>query len=214
MDNRQLLLRGLPKIDELLLDEQLVFFMESTPRSVVVDAAREIIDELRREILSGEREDTPEKDELIAEICDRITGKKKRNLRTLINATGVVLHTNLGRSNLCRAAVESVTAVADSYSNLEYDLKRGSPRPAPRSCGEDHCKDHRSGSCHGSQQQCGSHHAVPFRHGLWKGSHHIQRRAGGDRRLLRIPEIMEQSGAHLKEVGTTIRRSRRITERL
>ena len=99
MDNRQLLLRGLPKIDELLLDEQLVFFMESTPRSVVVDAAREIIDELRREILSGEREDTPEKDELIAEICDRITGKKKRNLRTLINATGVVLHTNLGRSN-------------------------------------------------------------------------------------------------------------------
>lgn len=93
MDNRQLLLRGLPKIDELLLDEQLVFFMESTPRSVVVDAAREIIDELRREILSGEREDTPEKDELIAEICDRITGKKKRNLRTLINATGVVLHT-------------------------------------------------------------------------------------------------------------------------
>lgn len=125
MDNRQLLLRGLPKIDELLLDEQLVFFMESTPRSVVVDAAREIIDELRREILSGEREDTPEKDELIAEICDRITGKKKRNLRTLINATGVVLHTNLGRSNLCRAAVESVTAVADSYSNLEYDLKKG-----------------------------------------------------------------------------------------
>ena len=125
MDNRQLLLRGLPKIDELLLDEQLVFFMESTPRSVVVDAAREIIDELRREILSGEREDAPEKDELIAEICDRITGKKKRNLRTLINATGVVLHTNLGRSNLCRAAVESVTAVADSYSNLEYDLKKG-----------------------------------------------------------------------------------------
>ena len=100
MDNRQLLLRGLPKIDELLLDEQLVFFMESTPRSVVVDAAREIIDELRREILSGEREDTPEKDELIAEICDRITGKKKRNLRTLINATGVVLHTNLGRAPL------------------------------------------------------------------------------------------------------------------
>ena len=59
MDNRQLLLRGLPKIDELLLDEQLVFFMESTPRSVVVDAAREIIDELRREILSGERSTPP-----------------------------------------------------------------------------------------------------------------------------------------------------------
>ena len=63
MDNRQLLLRGLPKIDELLLDEQLVFFMESTPRSVVVDAAREIIDELRREILSGEREELKDADQ-------------------------------------------------------------------------------------------------------------------------------------------------------
>lgn len=81
MDNRQLLLRGLPKIDELLLDEQLVFFMESTPRSVVVDAAREIIDELRREILSGEREDTPEKDELIAEICDPDHRKEKKKLK-------------------------------------------------------------------------------------------------------------------------------------
>ena len=81
MDNRQLLLRGLPKIDELLLDEQLVFFMESTPRSVVVDAAREIIDELReREILSGEREDTPEKDELIAEICESDHKERKREI--------------------------------------------------------------------------------------------------------------------------------------
>lgn len=79
MDNRQLLLRGLPKIDELLLDEQLVFFMESTPRSVVVDAAREIIDELRREILSGEREDTPEKDELIARSA---TGSQERKKET------------------------------------------------------------------------------------------------------------------------------------
>lgn len=52
--------------------------MESTPRSVVVDAAREIIDELRREILSGEREDTPEKDELIAEICGPGSQERKR----------------------------------------------------------------------------------------------------------------------------------------
>ena len=125
MENRQLLLRGIPKIDELLLDEQLVFFMETTPRSVVVDAAREIIDRMRKEILAGTLDEIPEKDELISEICETITGKKKKNLRTLVNATGVVLHTNLGRANLCRSAVESVLSVADSYSNLEYDVKKG-----------------------------------------------------------------------------------------
>ena len=203
MDNRQLLLRGLPKIDELLLDEQLVFFMESTPRSVVVDAAREIIDELRREILSGEREDTPEKDELIAEICDRITGKKKRNLRTLINATGVVLHTNLGRSNLCRAAVESVTAVADSYSNLEYDLKRGA-----RGLRHDHVEKIIAKITGAEAAMVVNNNAAATMlclSAMAFGKEVITSRGelveiGGS---FRIPEIMEQSGAHLKEVGTT-----------
>ena len=201
MDNRQLLLRGLPKIDELLLDEQLVFFMESTPRSVVVDAAREIIDELRREILSGEREDTPEKDELIAEICDRITGKKKRNLRTLINATGVVLHTNLGRSNLCRAAVESVTAVADSYSNLEYDLKKGA-----RGLRHDHVEKIIAKITGAEAAMVVNNNAAATMlclSAMAFGKEVITSRGelveiGGS---FRIPEIMEQS--HLKEVGTT-----------
>ena len=203
MDNRQLLLRGLPKIDELLLDEQLVFFMESTPRSVVVDAAREIIDELRREILSGEREDTPEKDELIAEICDRITGKKKRNLRTLINATGVVLHTNMGRSNLCRAAVESVTAVADSYSNLEYDLKKGA-----RGLRHDHVEKIIAKITGAEAAMVVNNNAAATMlclSAMAFGKEVITSRGelveiGGS---FRIPEIMEQSGAHLKEVGTT-----------
>ena len=203
MDNRQLLLRGLPKIDELLLDEQLVFFMESTPRSVVVDAAREIIDELRREILSGEREDTPEKDELIAEICDRITGKKKRNLRTLINATGVVLHTNLGRSNLCRAAVESVTAVADSYSNLEYDLKKGA-----RGLRHDHVEKIIAKITGAEAAMVVNNNAAATMlclSAMAFGKEVITSRGelveiGGS---FRNPEIMEQSGAHLKEVGTT-----------
>ena len=203
MDNRQLLLRGLPKIDELLLDEQLVFFMESTPRSVVVDAAREIIDELRREILSGEREDTPEKDELIAEICDRITGKKKRNLRTLINATGVVLHTNLGRSNLCRAAVESVTAVADSYSNLEYDLKKGA-----RGLRHDHVEKIIAKITGAEAAMVVNNNAAATMlclSAMAFGKEVITSRGelveiGGS---FRIPEIMEQSGAHLKDVGTT-----------
>ena len=120
MGNKLNLLRGIPKIDELLLDEQLIFFMETTPRAVVVDAAREIIDGLRKEILADNRDCIPDKRELISEICSRISGKKKHNLRTLINATGVVLHTNLGRSNLCKTAVESVLAVIDSVRLIVF----------------------------------------------------------------------------------------------
>lgn len=203
MENRQMLLRGLPKIDELLLDEQLVFFMETTPRSVVVDAARELIDELRKEILSGERESVPEKEELISEICENITGKKKRNLRPLINATGVVLHTNLGRANLCRAAVESVLSVCDSYSNLEYDLKKGG-----RGVRHDHIEKIISRITGAEAAMVVNNNAAATMlclSALAYGKEVVTSRGelveiGGS---FRIPEIMEQSGAHLKEVGTT-----------
>jgi len=203
MDNRQKLLRGLPKIDELLLDEQLVFFMETTPRSVVVDAARELIDEIRKDILSGELEAVPEKEELIGEICERITGKKKRNLRPLINATGVVLHTNLGRANLCKAAVESVLSVADSYSNLEYDLKKGG-----RGLRHDHIEKIITKITGAEAAMVVNNNAAATMlclSALAYGKEVITSRGelveiGGS---FRIPEIMEQSGAHLKEVGTT-----------
>lgn len=203
MDNRQRILRGLPKIDELLLDEQLVFFMESTPRAVVVDAAREIIDRTRKEILSGELDRVPEREELVAGICQRITGKKKHSLRTLINATGVVLHTNLGRANLCRAAVERVLAVSDSYSNLEYDIKKGS-----RGLRHDHVEKIITQITGAEAAMVVNNNAAATMlclSAMAQGKEVITSRGelveiGGS---FRIPEIMEQSGAHLKEVGTT-----------
>lgn len=203
MENRQTLLRGLPKIDELLLDERLVFFMESTPRAVVVDTAREIIDDLRKDILSGEKEEIPDRDEIVSEICERITGKKKHNLRTLINATGVVLHTNLGRANLCRAAVESVLSVADSYSNLEYDIKKGA-----RGSRHDHVEKIITRITGAEAAMVVNNNAAATMlclSAMAAGKEVITSRGelveiGGS---FRIPDIMEQSGAHLKEVGTT-----------
>ncbi len=203
MENRQSLLRGIPKIDELLLDEQLVFFMESTPRAVVVDTAREIIDDLRKDILSGEKDEIPDRDEIVSEICERITGKKKHNLRTLINATGVVLHTNLGRANLCRAAVESVLSVADSYSNLEYDIKKGA-----RGSRHDHVEKIITRITGAEAAMVVNNNAAATMlclSAMAAGKEVITSRGelveiGGS---FRIPDIMEQSGAHLKEVGTT-----------
>ena len=75
------------------------FFTESTPRAVIVDSVREVIDELRKDILEGRRSQVGTKETLMTEIVARITGKKKKSLRRVINATGVVLHTNLGRAN-------------------------------------------------------------------------------------------------------------------
>lgn len=203
MENMQKLLRGLPKIDELLLDEQLVFFMESTPRAVVVNAAREIIDRLRKEILAGNVEEIPDRSALIAEICETITGKKKRNLRTLINATGVILHTNLGRANLCPAAVESVMAVADSYSNLEYDVKKGA-----RGSRHDHVEKIIARITGAEAAMVVNNNAAATMlclSSMAYGKEVVTSRGelveiGGS---FRIPDIMEQSGAHLKEVGTT-----------
>ena len=203
MENRQSLLRGLPKIDELLLDEQLIFFMETTPRAVVVNAAREIIDNMRKQILSGERSEIPSRTAIIEEICDTVTGKKKRNLRTLINATGVVLHTNLGRANLCKNAVESVMAVADSYSNLEYDVKKGA-----RGSRHDHVEKIIAKITGAEAAMVINNNAAATMlclSALAFGKEVITSRGelveiGGS---FRIPDIMEQSGAILKEVGTT-----------
>ena len=203
MENRQKLLRGLPKIDELLLDEQLIFFMESTPRSVVVNAAREIIDTMRKQILSGELAEIPSRTVMIEEICETVTGKKKRNLRTLINATGVILHTNLGRANLCKAAVESVMAVADSYSNLEYDVKKGA-----RGSRHDHVEKIIAKITGAEAAMVVNNNAAATMlclSALAFSKEVVTSRGelveiGGS---FRIPDIMEQSGAILKEVGTT-----------
>ncbi len=203
MDNKQNILREIPKIDELLMDEQLIFFMETTPRAVVVDAAREVIEGIRKEVLTEHMEEVPDREEIVEEICRRVTGKKKKNLKRLVNATGVVLHTNLGRARLCKGAVESVLSVADSYSNLEYDVKKGT-----RGSRHDHVEQI-------IRQITGAEAAMVVNNNAAATMLCLSAMAYGKEVIVsrgelveiggsfRIPEIMEQSGAHLKEVGTT-----------
>ena len=126
MGKNQELLRKLPKIDEMLQDEHLIFFTEIMPRQVVVETLREVIDMVRREIIDGRREEIPAVEELAGLVKQRVFEEQGKSLRRVINATGVVLHTNLGRANLSRRACESVLEAAGYYSNLEYDIKKGS----------------------------------------------------------------------------------------
>src|SRR5688572_31019781 len=111
-------LQALPKIDDLLRRPELA--AADLPRWALLDAARGAVEERRRELLDGG-------DEVSAEVRDdEVLARARRllrpSLRPVINATGVVLHTNLGRAPLAARALERVVEVARGYSNLEYTV--------------------------------------------------------------------------------------------
>ena len=197
------LLRAIPKIDEVLQNERLFFFMENTPRAVVVDTVREVIDNLREEILSGKLEAALSIDELIVRIHGRMILKSRKNLRRVINATGVILHTNLGRANLSKRAINAVCDVAGSYSNLEYDLKKGA-----RGSRYEHVEGLINKILGTEAAMVVNNNAAATMlclSAMAKGKEVIVSRGelveiGGS---FRIPDIMEESGAILREVGTT-----------
>ncbi len=138
-------------------------------------------------------------------IRDALAMRQRRSLRPVINATGVILHTNLGRAPLATAAVEAIRDVADGYSNLEYDLDRGT-------------RGSRYAHCVGLLRELtGAEDALVVNNGaaalvlalntLAEGQLAIVSRGelveiGGS---FRIPDIMAKSGARLAEVGTTNR---------
>ena len=201
MGKNQELLRKLPKIDEMLQDEHLIFFTEIMPRQVVVETLREVIDMVRREIIDGRREEIPAVEELAGLVKQRVFEEQGKSLRRVINATGVVLHTNLGRANLSRRACESVLEAAGYYSNLEYDIKKGS-----RGSRHDHVEQLIRKITGAQAAMVVNNNAAATMlclSALARGKEVITSRGelveiGGS---FRIPEIMEESGAHLLEVG-------------
>ena len=203
MGKNQELLRKIPKIDEMLQDEHLIFFTEIMPRQVVVETLREVIDMVRREIIDGRREEIPAVEELAGLVKQRVFEEQGKSLRRVINATGVVLHTNLGRANLSRRACESVLEAAGYYSNLEYDIKKGS-----RGSRHDHVEQLIRKITGAQAAMVVNNNAAATMlclSALARGKEVITSRGelveiGGS---FRIPEIMEESGAHLLEVGAT-----------
>ena len=122
--NKNEILRKIPQVDEILKDEKLASVVESTPHDFLVSCIREVLVDLRANILNGV-EDKIDKDSLAEKIKDKVSKKSKRSLRRVINATGTVLHTNLGRAVISKDAVNAMMDVACNYSNLEYDIKAG-----------------------------------------------------------------------------------------
>ena len=122
--NKNEILRKIPQVDEILKDDKLRSLVISIPHDFLVSCIREVIIDVRSNILNG-IEDDIDKDDIIEKIKSKVEKKSKRSLKKVINATGTVLHTNLGRAILSKSAVEAIEEVACSYSNLEYDIKKG-----------------------------------------------------------------------------------------
>ena len=126
------LLRGLPKIDEVLKQESLVVLSEEKGDLMVTEAVRAVIAGLRASILDLSDKKAEEFDvsaleiEAVAKAAEsKVLRDEELNLYPLINATGTILHTNLGRAPLCRDAVENVARVSRGYSDLEYNVPKG-----------------------------------------------------------------------------------------
>ena len=115
------LLRGLPAVDAVLRSPAAQALVSRHGTKATTSVAREVLERAREEILAGGEPEVSE-ESVLAEATNILAG---RGLRRVVNATGVVLHTNLGRSVLSKRAVEAAVAAATSYSNLEYDLTSG-----------------------------------------------------------------------------------------
>ena len=109
-------LRSLPSVDRLLADERLA----DVPHPLSLAAARVALDRAREEIREGR-----DPGDLVEATLAELASSSRPSLRRVLNATGVLIHTNLGRAPLAQAALDRVAEVGGSYSNLEYDLDAG-----------------------------------------------------------------------------------------
>lgn len=117
------LLRNIPKVDELLAPTHAL--CPDASAAAVTAAVRRTLDTLRESVLSGEAPEIPEISALCALAADAVRRAEMPSLRPVINATGVVLHTNLGRARLSGRAAKAAADAAEHYSTLEYDVKSG-----------------------------------------------------------------------------------------
>ncbi len=201
-------LRGLAAVDEVLREPAVETLLDAYPRDLVVDAVRAVLDRLRREILDGGRR--VEAGELTAaHLVPWVEALLRRattpSLRRVLNATGIVVHTNLGRSVLPDEAVAAVAAAASGYSDLEYSLASGE-----RASRQDHVHDVLCTLTGAEDALVVNNNAAAVLLSLAataRGGEVLVARGQlveiGDG--FRIPDILRESGAELVEVGTTNR---------
>ncbi len=201
-------LRHLPSVDKLLA--QSTSLIETYGRSLTTDAIRSALDAARSSIRIGGT--PPDQAELLQRIADCLREWTQSRPQAVINATGVIIHTNLGRAPLSQVAIEAMMTAAAGYSDLEYDLERGE-RGQRMVAVEDVLK-----------RVTGAEAAFVVNNNAGAVLLALSALASGRGALIsrgqlveigggfRVPDVMEQSGATLLEVGTTNRTHRRDYE--
>lgn len=119
------LLRALPSVSSLLEQDEVREWLHGLPRSAVVMSLKEALAAARRMIRAGRVDSPIELQDLLAAAEHDLTQRSIPSLRHVINATGIVLHTGLGRAPLCESAIEAIAETAGGYCNLEYNLESG-----------------------------------------------------------------------------------------
>lgn len=195
------LLRKIPKIDEIL--KQPSIDAADCNHSILMESIRETLDSLRQNILSGNENVSLEMNDICAEVLALVEQKNTMHLRPVINGTGIILHTNLGRAKLSDRAVDAIKNIAQDYNNLEYNLDKGS-----RGSRYDHvdqliCKITGAEAAMAVNNNAAA--VMLILSTMAKGHEVITSRGelveiGG---AFRVPDIMAQSGGTLVEVGTT-----------
>lgn len=117
-------LRQLPKMDDLLADEAIQKWQETFTKDLIKAVCNQVLDSLRQAILDGQSPSLS-LDRVISLVDEELTDRASLSFDRVVNATGTVLHTNLGRAILSKPSLESLKAKAEGYSNLEYNLQAG-----------------------------------------------------------------------------------------
>jgi L-seryl-tRNA(Ser) seleniumtransferase len=192
--------RELPSVDKLLRDPGVAAMLEHAPRPVIIAAIRESLAAARRH-----RAGPP--DNWADDVAERVSRQTTRSLRPVLNATGVVLHTNLGRAPLADVALDAMLRVAGGYSTVEFDLHSGT---------RGHRSDHARGLL---SELTGAEDGFAVNNAAGALVLALNELAGGREVAIsrgelieiggsfRIPDIISKSGAILREIGTTNRTS-------
>ena len=192
-------LRALPSVEELAAR------LTGTSHAVAVRAARETIAARRDAIVAGTAEAAGSPEELLADAWGRTYDALRGSLRPVLNATGVIVHTNLGRAPLADAAADAAAEAGRGYSNLEYDLEAGA-RGSRQSHAESILRELTGAEAAIVVNNCAA--AVLLGAAALAGGRELVVSRGQLVEIggsFRVPDVVAQSGARLVEVGTTNR---------
>lgn len=206
MVDKKSILSSIPSVDELIRAKELERLTDLYSRTVVVEGIREYLGEYRKYVMSlkkGEELNAINDSDIIKGIIEKIHNMMRSNLINVVNATGVVLHTNLGRSPLSSQLKDTLWNIASRYSNLEMDLESGERGSRYSHVEELICK--LTGAEAAMVVNNNAAAVMLVLSTMAKGREVVVSRGqlveiGGS---FRVPDVMKQSGAALVEVGTT-----------